>query len=230
VAAAFCLATTPVLAEPPPWAPAHGWHKKHHRHKHEHEREREHAYSRSRYGDRDDDYYDDEDDNRYDDWDNGRIGNRVSSPRYRGYSGSRWNDDYGLEKGYCNRDALGAALGAAAGGALGVYLGDGQTVAALIGTALGAVLGSQIGESMDEKDRACFGHALELLPRQRSAQWRNPDTGLNYRLTPVRDFTRQGVPCREFSTRVTGNKRRKMQQIQRIACRKNRGIWDIVER
>ncbi len=118
VTAALSLAAAPAPADPPLWASAHGWGKKHHKHKHKYERE--YYYPRSHYHDRDDDWDDDEDDN------------RLAYPRHRGYDDARWNNDYGLGQGYCNRDALGAALGAAAGSALGAYLGDGQTVATVM--------------------------------------------------------------------------------------------------
>jgi len=163
-------------ADPPPWAPAHGWRKKH-------------------------------------------------DPYYTGYSGKRWDDDYGVVEGSCNRDKIGAVLGGAVGGAIGstVGKGDGKTVAIIIGTVLGAVVGHQIGEEMDKSDRACIGHALELAADRRTVVWDNPDSGLNYRVTPVRGMDIDGRKCREYDLTVRGNgvdeKRREK------ACQVSEGTW-----
>ena len=43
---------------------------------------------------------------------------------------------------------------------------DGKTVAIILGTVIGAVVGNRIGKSLDESDRGCIGHALELAPNQ----------------------------------------------------------------
>jgi hypothetical protein len=81
-----CLA----LATPPPWAPAHGWRKKH-------------------------------------------------DPYYAGYSGRQYEADYGVSRGNCNRDEIGAVLGGVAGGVIGseVGKGDNRPVAIVLGTVVG---------------------------------------------------------------------------------------------
>lgn len=79
IIAALLLPASPVAyTDPPPWAPAHGWRKKH-------------------------------------------------DPYYQGYSGTHWEQDYGIINGKCNREAIGTALGGAVGGAIGSSVGkDGQ--------------------------------------------------------------------------------------------------------
>ncbi|MCX7628154.1 MAG: glycine zipper domain-containing protein [Methylophilaceae bacterium] len=177
LAAGLLLPAFPAAyADPPPWAPAHGWRKKH-------------------------------------------------DPYYTGYSGKRWGNDYGIIQGRCNRDKIGAVLGGAVGGAIGstVGKGDGRVVAIIIGTVVGAVVGHKIGEMMDEADRACIGHALELAADRRTVMWDNPELGLNYRITPLRGLTVDGKKCREYDLVVQGtdfeDKRRE------TACQTGEGTW-----
>src|SRR3954468_7576086 len=116
-AALFVLTTAsfPAPADPPPWAPAHGWRKK-------------------------------------------------NDPNYVGYTGKKWEKDYGVLDGRCNSAAVGAVLGGVAGGVVGsqVAKGDNRPVAIVVGTVLGTVIGSKIGADIDNGDRGCMGHAFEL--------------------------------------------------------------------
>lgn len=184
-------------ADPPDWAPAHGWRKKH---------------------DRDDDERD-----------------RHKRKRHReearvGYEGKRWPSDYGILRSHCNRDMVGAVLGGVVGGAIGSQVGreENRAVATVIGSVIGAVIGAQIGRSMDERDRACVGHALELAGNGRAVQWTNEHTGAEYLLSPTRDFSQSGRPCREFSLEVTLGSRRDVSRQQ--ACRNDDGVWAMLGR
>ena len=166
-------------ADPPPWAPAHGWRKKH-------------------------------------------------DPYYVGYEGRRWPSDYGVLHGSCNREAIGAVLGAAVGGAIGSRVGEGddRAVATIIGVVIGAVVGAQIGRSLDEEDRACIGHALELSEAGRPVYWQNEHSGARYTLTPLAEVRGQaGRICREFvlEVRLDGKRDRSQQK----ACRNEDGSWSL---
>lgn len=162
-------------ADPPPWAPAHGWRQKH-------------------------------------------------DPYYVGYSGRKWGDDYGIIDGSCNRQAIGTVLGGAVGGAIGSTVkGENRTVAIIVGSVLGAVVGNQIGKKIDEADRGCIGHALELAPDHRPVRWANEDNGLNYTVTPLSGFSANGHKCREYQLDIDGpgindSKREK-------ACQTGEGTW-----
>src|SRR6266699_3821540 len=92
----------PVPADPPPWAPAHGWRKK-------------------------------------------------NDPNYVGYTGKKWEKDYGVLEGHCNTQAVGAVLGGVVGGVVGsrVAKDENRPVAILVGGVLGAVIGSKIGRAID---------------------------------------------------------------------------------
>jgi len=145
-------APVPALADPPPWAPAHGWRKK-------------------------------------------------NDPNYVGYTGKKWDQDYGILEGKCNTAQVGAVLGGVTGGVIGsqVAKGDNRPCVLVVGTVLGAVIGSKIGAEIDNGDRGCMGHAFELAAEQKTVVWTNGQTGVTYRLTPTRNFGDQKNPCREFN-------------------------------
>lgn len=176
----LALGIPPVVqAEPPPWAPAHGWRKKH-------------------------------------------------DPDYRGYTGHKWAEDYGVLAGHCNTDAVGAVLGGVVGGAIGAQVGkgDGRVVAIILGTVLGAVIGDKLARNMDDTDRACIGHTLELAADGAEVTWVNPATQLSYAVTPVSGFSENGRQCREFATRIAGNGRSEATRSK--ACRADDGSWDYL--
>lgn len=171
---------TQSYADPPPWAPAHGWRKKH-------------------------------------------------DPEYVGYTGKKWPKDYGIVSGRCNRAAIGAVVGGAVGGAVGstVGKGDGRTAAIIIGTVLGAAIGAKIGNDIDEADRACFGHALELAGDNKRVIWDNEETGVHYQLTPLAGFKEDGKNCREFLTKATFKDKKTEQRGK--ACREADGEWRVIK-
>ena len=179
LAMASFMALSSAWADPPPWAPAHGWRKKH-------------------------------------------------DPYYVGYEGRRWPSDYGVLRGRCNREAIGAVLGAAVGGAIGsrVSKGDQRAVATVVGVVIGAIVGAQIGRSMDEEDRACIGHALELSQAGRPVYWENSRSGARYTLTPLGEtVSHRGRTCREFMLEVRFPGKR--DHSEQKACRNEDGTWSI---
>jgi len=64
------------------------------------------------------------------------------------------------------------------------------------------VIGAKIGQKIDEGDRGCWGHALGARRREENGGVDQPGDGINYRLTPTRNFQEGKLPCREFSTLV----------------------------
>ena len=150
-------------------------------------------------------------------------------PYYVGYTGHRWNDDYGIRAGRCDRDRVGTVLGAVVGGAVGSTVGsdDNRLIAILVGATIGAIIGHKIGQDMDRNDRACIGHSLELLDDGRRVQWDGPRSGLHYALTPEGRFDRDGRVCRRFTLvrELVGR------QITRrgSACRYGEGEWRMID-
>ena len=192
----FCaLGGDPALADPPEWAPAHGWRKKHDRYDEDHRNKRRHH-------------------------EEGRVG----------YEGRRWPSDYGILRSQCNREMVGAVLGGVVGGAIGSRVGkeEDRAVATVIGAVVGAVIGAQVGRRMDDADRACVGHALELADSGRAVHWINEESGVTYLLSPLSDYEQAGRAYREFSLEVTaGNKRDVSRQK---ACRGTDGVWAMQSR
>ena len=177
--ALITLASTPVYADPPPWAPAHGWRKQ------------------------------------YD----------PNYAGYTGYAGRQWEDDYGISTGHCNREAVGAVLGGVVGGAVGTAIGngDGRVVAIIIGTVLGYFIGHKIGQDLDDADRGCLGHALELGTQRHPVRWFNPDNGLNYTVTPLDGFSAGGKKCRYYTLNIRGEDVNDSKQES--ACLVSDGKW-----
>lgn len=178
LAALISLALLPVPspAEPPPWAPAHGWRKK-------------------------------------------------NDPNYVGYTGRKWEKDYGVVDGRCNTAAVGAVIGGVVGGAVGsrVSSPDDRPIAIILGSVIGAVVGHKIGKELDDSDRACMGHALELAGERKSVVWTNKATGVTYRLTPTGSFSEGKTPCRQFTTVLTSGRMR--DTLRGAACRRGNGEW-----
>lgn len=153
---------------------------------------------------------------------------KKHDPYYMGYTGKKWPQDYGIIEGSCNRTAIGAVLGGAVGGAVGSTIGkgDGRTVAIIVGTVLGAAIGAKIGKDMDQTDRACIGHALELGGDKHRVAWTNEETGVRYLVTPLRGFEQNGQQCREFTTKTTY--KGKTIEEKSKACRAGEGEWRLL--
>lgn len=175
----LAVVSSTTYAEPPPWAPAHGWRRQH-------------------------------------------------DPEYTGYTGKKWDRDYGVINGRCDRQAIGAAVGPTAGSVFASQAGQGTT-AILIGAIIDVVIGSQAGRTPtpDAIDRACLAHALELSRDKQRVTWVNPDTGVGYLLSPTRGFQQHGRICRDFSLRMTVGQQQ--QSGLGTACQDGSGAWQIVK-
>lgn len=147
---------------------------------------------------------------------------------YVGYTGNHWDHDYDVRSGRCNREAIGAVLGGVVGGVIGSQVGsrDDRTVATIIGAALGALIGAKMGRDMDDGDRACFGHALEIGSSGRRVIWDNRASGTHYVLIPgAGGRTRDGF-CRDFT--LIGSAGDDHWHRRGRACQSERGVWRIM--
>jgi surface antigen len=152
---------------------------------------------------------------------------KKHDPAYVGYTGTSWERDYDISSGHCNREEIGAVLGGVVGGVVGSRVGsDGnRTVATIIGVAAGALIGSRIGRELDESDRGCFGHALEIGEPGRRVTWSNPNTGVSYSLLPGKGTKTANGGCRSFELLATrGGKKEKRNGT---ACQDAVGAWRI---
>jgi surface antigen len=155
-------------------------------------------------------------------------GKRKQGDPYTGYTGKKWERHYGVINGRCNREAVGAAVGAAVGGAVGAQVGkdEARPIAILVGSVAGAIIGAKIGRDMDQTDRACIGHSLELVGDKKAVTWTSPDQRRTYRLTPVRGFEQEGAKCREFDFRITTDSGKKSNRVK--ACPAGDGTWRLL--
>jgi surface antigen len=152
---------------------------------------------------------------------------KKHDPAYVGYTGRNWERDYGVREGSCNRKEIGTVLGAVVGGAIGSQVGDdgSRAVAIVIGSVLGAVIGREIGRDLDDGDRACIGHALELGEIGRPVQWINDQTRVSYLVTPLAVARTDAKNCRRFSIKATSNG--KAHTSTGRACRDATGAWKM---
>jgi surface antigen len=214
----------PAYADPPSWAPANG--------------QRDHDEDRQDDGrDRGDDDRDHGRDHRRD----GRHDERRDDrPRYgddrpyeghhgyHGYDGDDWDSDYGVVRsGRCDTDAVLGVAGAVTGAIIGnSTAGPGNRgIATIIGAIAGGIIGSAVGDSIDDGDRACIGHSLELGRIGRPVVWVNPRSRVAWRVVPLRDVSRD---CREFEVRR--NYRGRLSDRTVVACRRDRGYWEFRDR
>jgi surface antigen len=150
---------------------------------------------------------------------------KKNDARYVGYTGRDWDRDYGIVEGSCHRKEIGTVLGAVAGGAIGSQVGDGdgRTVAIVVGSVLGGLIGREIGKDLDEEDRACVGHALELAKPGQRVRWINEETQVAYLLTPIAADAKDPKNCRRFDIETRVGK--KAHTSKGRACRDDRGAW-----
>ncbi len=87
----------------------------------------------------------------------------------------------------------------------------------------GALVDGSIGQSMDESDRIKITQTLEMSRAGYTIRWRNPNTGVDYLVTPARTYETVLGPCREFTTQAVIDGQR--QSVRGSACRQPNGVW-----
>ncbi len=127
---------------------------------------------------------------------------------------------------YGQKEQAGMVIGGALGGLLGSQVDrrhHGSTAAIIAGTLVGAAIGGSIGKTMDDVDRMRMAQTLETVRTGVSSSWRNPDTGNQYAVTPVRTYESSSGPCREYTIdAIIGGRREK---VYGTACRQPDGSW-----
>ncbi len=151
---------------------------------------------------------------------------RYRSDRYRVESN---NGRYERGAYYYGNDcntAGGTFAGAVVGGVIGNQFGrgDGRTAATIGGVILGGIAGNAIASDMNCDDRreafVSYRDGFEGRIGQRYS-WRG--NGNYGSFTPVREFSRGGYTCRDFTT-VTFHRGREVLRSG-TACRQNDGNW-----
>jgi surface antigen len=154
---------------------------------------------------------------------------KKHDPYYVGYTGTSWERDYEISTGRCNREAIATVIGGVVGGVVGsrVSSPENRTVATIVGVIVGAAIGNKVGKELDEADRGCFGHTLEVGMTGQRVTWTNEAMGVRYEMTPGADRTRSGTPCREY-TLVTVRGKDKSSQ-NGVACQTQPGVWQAAK-
>lgn len=198
-AGGLILDSAPVRAEPPPWAPAHGWRAKH--------KHKGHDW--------------DDDGPRVVYVPVPTVVERKPQPRLP-YGFSRGTCDRGL----ISSELLGGLLGGAAGGAIGSRFGQGTGKLAAVagGTLIGALIGGSIGRSMEPADQACAITALDHVPDDSRIRWSGDR--YDYAMVPTRSYERGGRYCRDYTTTAYIGDRPDI--VTGTACRMQDGAWEIV--
>jgi surface antigen len=152
---------------------------------------------------------------------------RKHDPNYVGYTGKVWEHDYDISSGNCNRQEIATVLGAIAGGAIASRVAEpeNRTVATIVGVIAGAVIGNRVGRELDEADRGCFGHALEIAEIGQRVTWTNDTTGVRYEMSPGADRPRGGDACREYTLVTVVDRERSSQNG--LACQSQPGVWQV---
>lgn len=127
----------------------------------------------------------------------------------------------------CNptKQDVGTVVGAGSGAFIGSQIGSGggQLAAVAIGTLLGGYIGGSIGKDMDELDRYRTQQALESTPTGETVAWNNPDTAINYHVTPTKTYESASGPCRDYTTEAVIDGRAEV--VHGTACRGSDGAW-----
>jgi surface antigen len=152
---------------------------------------------------------------------------KKHDPAYVGYTGREWERDYGIVEGRCNRDDIGTVIGAVVGSVIGSKVADGsnRAVAIVIGSVLGGVVGREIGRDLDDRDRACVGHSLELVKLGQKVRWTNEQTHVGYVLTPLAAVKGDPAGCRRYTLQTAFDGRSRTSDGR--ACRTGDGTWAI---
>jgi len=127
----------------------------------------------------------------------------------------------------CNpsKQDIGTVVGAGSGAFIGSQIGGGtgQLAAVAIGALLGGYIGGSIGQDMDELDKYRTQQVLESSPTGSTVAWNNPDTDVDYSVTPTRTYESDSGPCRDYTTEAVIEGRAEI--IHGTACRSDDGSW-----
>lgn len=145
------------------------------------------------------------------------------------YYDQQHGDDIGIFSGRCNYEKVGTIVGAATGAVIGskVVDKDDQVIGVIAGTVAGLIIGKTIGRAIDEHDRHCAGQALEFAGSGQTVTWHNPNTNIDYKITPVKTYQSDGLDCRFFTTQAKlANGQSSAHESD--ACLHNDGVWRTV--
>lgn len=85
-----------------------------------------------------------------------------------------------------------------------------REVTTVLGVVLGGLVGREIGRSMDKADQNCTGQVLEQASDNQTVRWADSHGRGEYSVTPLRTYETEGHNCRDYLTEYqgSGDKRR----------------------
>jgi hypothetical protein len=178
----------------------------------------------------------------------GQVGGQVGAQGggqgggYTGYGGMRWSTDYGIGAGRCDRDSI--VVQAEDSRKTLVQRHEENLKNRTVGiigatTGSGVLLSTRLGGRLDDRDRHCLGHVLELGAVGREVTWTNPSTRQAFvavvnEYTPTTRIPTASGPkgedrCRVLvlTTTAVGITARRAPAQTLIACQANPGVWSI---
>ena len=142
---------------------------------------------------------------------------------YAGYSGIRWDQDFGVMAGRCDRDAISTHTRNTT--AFGSEDRENRGAGMLIGASINDLVAGALGRELDAGDRACLGHVLEIGKSGRRVRWDNAVSGVHYEVVPAEAHDEVGGSCRTFKLRVTASTGKSKRKA--TACEKGGGLWQL---
>lgn len=133
-----------------------------------------------------------------------------------------------IEQGTCNRSAVGSVLGGVVGGVVGYQVGrhnGDKGVGMVVGAIAGAVVGNQIGKNMDGADVQCTAQTLEHAQDGQTVNWRNPENGVDYAMTPLDSYRKNDLECRRYVAVASSDTN--TEELTREACKQPDGRWEV---
>ena len=142
------------------------------------------------------------------------LSGEVQAKNFVGYTGKRWNSDFGVLRGECNVKDLARLY----------KKGTAFTDTALLeldAAAQALLTSSTRNEVADLIDTACFGQTLELVPSGQAVRWLNSASGVGVYLSPGA----KSDSCRTYLgvLAVSGQKTK----FRGEACSPTPGVWRI---
>jgi surface antigen len=134
----------------------------------------------------------------------------------------------GVPLGACTearpKEQTGTGPGAGVGGTGGAEVGRGSSGTAIVG---GVLVGQQVGGSIDRTDEMRAQQVLENNRTDQATSWRNPETGADVRMVPVRTYqSSSGDYCRQYNVDIHVGGHR--EEGHGTACRQPQGTWRLV--
>jgi surface antigen len=152
---------------------------------------------------------------------------KKHDPNNSGYTGKKWEKDYGIVNGTCDIKSVGQIVGGTITDAAGRSARpEAGAIATILGSVIGTVIDAKLGQSTTQVDRACMGHALELGSANKRVAWPGSDGRTQFLLTPTRGFQQNGQSCREFTVQATAAGQTRT--TNGTACRTGDGRWQVI--